>query len=310
MSFGFLLDRGKMSEATEAEKGLENLKLGDHTCFIYKNTKEQFLVAIPFIICGLRRGQKCQYIVSENTKEDIIDALNKAGINTQKYVNSGQLRIVDYGSAYLSKGYFDPNDSISLLKENAKLVIKEGYKGLRVAGEMDWALNELPNSDKLIEYESKVDSVFSEVPVIGMCQYNKTKFPKEVLVNAIEIHPILVLGKSIYKNIYNFPQRELFARDFYGKESPAKCGREFQKNCPSDDPQLLYDHCMRYQQLDKSQREIENRLIDEMLELEPNACEAFCELLSGKGYGSLTLVFKAGNCIGLDWQGSHRTHKV
>lgn len=299
-----------MSEATEAVKVLENLKVGDHVCFIYNNKVEQFRIVIPFIVCGLQRGEKCLYIVSENTQKNIIDALKKAGIDIQKYIDSGQFIILDCSSVYLSKEYFDPDDMISLAKENAELAIQEGYRGLRITGEMGWALNNLPNLEKLIEYESKLTPLFSKLSVIGMCQYNKTKFPKEVLMNAIEVHPIIVLGKLIYKNIYDFPQKELLKEDYYGKESLARYCSEFQKNCSSDDPKLLCDHFKRYQQLDKSGREVANKLINEMLELEANTREAFYELLSRKGYGSFCLVFKAGNCIGLDWQSSHRTHNV
>ena len=68
--------------------------------------------------------------------------------------------------------------------------------------------------------------------------------------------------------------------------------------------------CEQCRDLDSDQREVVKGMIEELLELDGGERNAFSELLSENGYGSISLVFKAGECIGLDWQSSHRTHEL
>ena len=68
--------------------------------------------------------------------------------------------------------------------------------------------------------------------------------------------------------------------------------------------------CEQCRDLDGDQRKVVKEMIEELLELDGSERNAFSELLSENGYGSISLVFKAGECIGLDWQSSHRTHEL
>ncbi len=51
-------------------------------------------------------------------------------------------------------------------------------------------------------------------------------------------------------------------------------------------------------------------MVDKLLELDMDEREAFYELLNDHGYGSVSLIFRAGKCVGLDWQSSHRIHET
>jgi hypothetical protein len=50
---------GGNTVASELKIQLANLKQGDHVCLIYENTAEQLTVAVPFIMEGLTRGERC-----------------------------------------------------------------------------------------------------------------------------------------------------------------------------------------------------------------------------------------------------------
>ena len=43
------------------------LGLHQHLCVIYDTQEEQFAAALPYLRTGLERGEKCLYIVDENT---------------------------------------------------------------------------------------------------------------------------------------------------------------------------------------------------------------------------------------------------
>jgi hypothetical protein len=49
---------------------------------------------------------------------------------------------------------------IALLESETEQALADGYAALRVTGEMGWALRGLPGSERLIEYEAKLNRFF------------------------------------------------------------------------------------------------------------------------------------------------------
>lgn len=79
------------------------------------------------------------------------------------------------------------------------------------------------------------------------------------------------------------------------EEFVAKCG--LRKLCPS------------YRTFKEHDREVMDKFFKAVFELlDESTREAFADILGKKRYGSFSLIFKAGECIGFDWKSSHRTH--
>ncbi|RLI75576.1 hypothetical protein DRO97_02985, partial [Archaeoglobales archaeon] len=197
--------------ASELEKELKNLRLGKHLCYTYRNKEEQLSIVIPFMIHGLKKNEKCLYIVDENTKEEIIEAFRKF-IDIDEYIRSKQFVILTKEEAYLKDGYFDPDKMIELLKEAERQAIKEGYAGLRATGEMTWVFTRLPGVEKLIEYEAKLNYFFPKSRCVAICQYNENKFDAEMLLDVILTHPKLIIYDSLCENPYYIPPDVFLAR--------------------------------------------------------------------------------------------------
>jgi len=66
----------------------------------------------------------------------------------------------------MQQGLFDPDGMIVLLRVETERALAEGYPALRVTGEMSWAPRGLPCSERLIEYEAKLNEFFPG----GNCQ--------------------------------------------------------------------------------------------------------------------------------------------
>lgn len=101
--------------------------------------------------------------------------------------------------------------------------LKSGFSGIRGAGEMDWALSGIPGSEKLIEYENRLNQVLSGLRFNAFCQYNETKFPEYLLLGAIYTHPDIMLYGKQHNNPYYirpdlFPVRfDEYSGNAYGK---------------------------------------------------------------------------------------------
>ncbi len=182
-----------------------DLKPGDHLCCLYETDEEHKALLTPYMRLGLENNEKVLYIVDSNTSETVLDYLREDGVDVDPYLKRGQLTILTVNESYMKGGVFDPDEMIKMLGEEVEKALKEGYDALRVTGEMSWALQELPGSQRLIEYEAKLNEFFPNNKVIAICQYDMRLFNPEMLLKILITHPIVVIGTKIYENFYFIP---------------------------------------------------------------------------------------------------------
>jgi PAS domain S-box-containing protein len=182
---------------------IDNLKPHDHLCLIYESREEWLATVVPFISSGLKRGEKCIYVVDANTAIQIKAVLIEAGLAVDDYESKGQLSILHERDTYTREGYFDPDLMIALLIEETKNALSEGYPALRATGEMSWALRDYSGVDKVLEYEAKLNrDLFPKYPCVAICQYDRWKFDPEIIKGVVLTHPLLIRGGHIYHNFY------------------------------------------------------------------------------------------------------------
>ena len=182
---------------------VSGLGLGEHLCVIYDTQEEQFAAALPYLRAGLERGEKCLYIVDENTAAAVLDALGKGGTDVDRYLRSGALTIANKDETYLQQGRFDPDWMISFMTQTAAEAGAAKFSGWRtLLAEMTWALEASNGTARLIEYESKLNRFFHDHAVRGICQYNRSRFSPELLLGVIRTHPLVVYGGMVCKNPY------------------------------------------------------------------------------------------------------------
>ncbi len=192
---------------------LDTLRPGDHLCCIYETEEEHRQVITPFLIKGLKQHEKILYIVDIHSAESILKYLRKEGINVHYYLNCEQLVILSGHESYVQQGAFDPDKMITLLKSETEKAIAQGYNALRVTGEMTWALRGLPGSERLIEYEIKLNEFLPGSSCLAICQYNRWQFDSSLLVEILRTHPIAIIGTEVYHNFYYIPPEDLLSKD-------------------------------------------------------------------------------------------------
>jgi len=197
----------------ELEKRVEDMEAGDHMCCFYETDEEHRALLTPFMRQGLERGEKVLYIVDSRTAEQVLNYLRDDEMVPETYLESGQLAILTADEAYMREGTFDPDAMIDLLRDETERALNEGYSALRVTGEMSWALKGLPRSERLIEYEAKLNEFFPGSKCLAICQYDMRRFKPSLLLNVLMTHPIAAIGREVYDNFYYVPPR-----DFLGPE--------------------------------------------------------------------------------------------
>jgi hypothetical protein len=99
--------------------------------------------------------------------------------------------------SYLQAGRFDPDGMISTLIAMTEQAVADSCLGLRVTGEMTWALGPEIGCERLIEYETKLNRFFPGSRAHALCQYNRARFAPEVIRDVLRTHPIAVIGDHV-----------------------------------------------------------------------------------------------------------------
>lgn len=192
---------------------IADLRPGNHLCCLYETEEEHQAVLTPFLRQGLERGEKVLYIVDTHTGEVVLDYLRGDGLDVEPYLSSGQLVIFTSDDVYMRGGVFDPEGMIALLRAETEQALSEGYSGLRATGEMTWALQGMPGCERLIEYEAKLNEFVPGSKCLAICQYDRRRFAPQALLDVLHTHPLIAIGRSVYKNPYYIPPAELLGGD-------------------------------------------------------------------------------------------------
>ena len=192
---------------------LERLAVHDHLCLIYETQEEQLATAIPFIKLGLERGEYCLYITNENSTQDIIDSLNLIGLDAERFLKSGSLSITTPQETYLKQGSFDPDWMIEFLRQKIVKAKADGFSALRLTAEMTWALQNIPGSNRLMEYEAKLNALLPRYDCLAICQYHRTRFNSVTLTDALYTHPFIIKGGVLAHNHYYVPPEDFLEPD-------------------------------------------------------------------------------------------------
>ena len=194
-------------------QAIANLKLHDHLCLIYESQDQQLAAALAFMRAGLDAGQRCLYIVDENTADTILEAMADQGMAVDDALRRGALLIRTKRDAYLMRGHFDPDWMISFLGQAVDQAKADGFTALRVTGEMTWALGPEPGLDRLIEYEAKLNLAFERLDCLAICQYNRNRFSPRIIRDIIRTHPLVIYNNLVCHNFYYVPPGEMLNPD-------------------------------------------------------------------------------------------------
>ncbi|ATX79568.1 MEDS: MEthanogen/methylotroph, DcmR Sensory domain [Mariprofundus aestuarium] len=189
----------------------EGFPAGTHMCLIYSSEEERREVVSQFLDSGLTGGEQVGYFADEMTPDEVREWLASIDLDLEDQEKRGQFICTKALDIYCPKGEFEPDDMIHTLKTSYSSSQDDGYPGLRVSGEMSWALRGVPGSDRLMEYEAKVNIAFRTHPVIAICQYDARKFDGSMILDVLRVHPMMVVRGRVVRNPYYIQPEEFLA---------------------------------------------------------------------------------------------------
>ncbi|MGH9173943.1 MAG: MEDS domain-containing protein, partial [Vicinamibacterales bacterium] len=85
--------------------------------------------------------------------------LGAAGIDVRASEATGQLEVIHWEDAYLRGGRFDQDAMLALIEEVLNGGRQQGFPLTRLVAHMEWALEDFPGVDDLVEYETRLNYV-------------------------------------------------------------------------------------------------------------------------------------------------------
>src|SRR5947209_9601910 len=144
------------------------LQRSRHVCAFFHSREEEYRVLLPFVKDGIDRGQKAFHIIDPRRRREHLRALEAAGIAVAEVEGSGQLEVRGWEEAYLRGDHFDQDAMLQLIEEVLRGGKAQGFPITRLVANMEWALEDRPGVDDIVEYETRLNYILPKYddPVI------------------------------------------------------------------------------------------------------------------------------------------------
>lgn len=185
-----------------------------HKCLVYDGpASAQLPVVVPLLLDGLKDNWRCLYLGSPEAVDMVDAALEAKGVDTKREKDRGAL-VFSSDRSHLAGGVFDPTAMVATLCSFIDEAVCDGYAGLCATGDMRWELGDDRNFDQLLEYEARLERVFREKPLRGICQYRSDILPPRAVRDALVSHRAAYVGSELNRdNLFYIPPELVLAED-------------------------------------------------------------------------------------------------
>lgn len=190
----------------------ERFSEGCHMCYIYNDEIERREVMARFIESGVADNEYTFYLVDSMPKAEMQAHLQQMGIHLPPAADEQRFSVLQAETTYCPDHAFSPDTMLDTLKSLYEQSVADGFAGCRGMGEMTWALRGIPGSERLVEYESRINIVVRTHPLTAICQYDAGRFDGATIFNILSVHPMMVVRGQVVKNPYYIPPEEFLAR--------------------------------------------------------------------------------------------------
>ena len=192
-----------------------------HVCAFFTSEEEEYRVLMPFMKHGFECGDKAVHIVNPGKQQEHLQRLSKVGVDTTAVQKSGQLELLSNTDAYLRDGHFDKERMLAAFAKMASSDNTSSQFPLsRIVCRMDWVSQDRSRVDEVIEFESRVNDIWSQSDDAVICTYHLSQFSGDAVIDIMRTHPMVIIGGSLQQNPFFTPPVE-FLRE-YGERRSAR----------------------------------------------------------------------------------------
>jgi len=188
---------------------IADIPWGTHICQLYQTKGDLLDVLIPYFKAGLKNNDFCMWVTSEPLGVKEAEAsLRKAVKNLDRYIEKGQIEILDYSEWYTKSGKFNAGEVLQGWVEKEGKALEKSFDGIRATGNTSWLGDE--DWVAFSEYEAIMDSIIGEHRMITMCTYSLDRCGTSELLDVMNNHEVnLVKRNGAWKTIESDERKRL-----------------------------------------------------------------------------------------------------
>jgi hypothetical protein len=135
------------------------LQRSRHVCAFFHSRDEEYRVLLPFILEGFRQGHRAYHIVDPEHRPEHLRRLAAAGMGVEECERERRLEVRVWQDAYLRGGSFNQDAMLELIEEVLIGGRELGFPLTRLVANMEWALQDRPGVEDIVEYETRLNYV-------------------------------------------------------------------------------------------------------------------------------------------------------
>jgi hypothetical protein len=179
-----------------------------HICAFFHDEDEESRVLLPFIKEGLERGEKALHIVDPMLRCQHGRRLEAQGLPIADAQRRGQFVVRGWDEVYLAGGCFDPERMLATMEQTLTGAQREGFPQTRVICHMEWALEDHPGVDRIVEHETRCNVMWRRLGDPVICVYDLNRFSGGVVMGILRAHPMILIGPVLHENPFYSPPEE------------------------------------------------------------------------------------------------------
>ncbi|MFH1379596.1 MAG: PAS domain S-box protein [bacterium] len=193
------------------------LKPGDHVCSFYGAEQEHADLTVQFLQQALESADNILYLGDLLNRDSLRTYCSQKGVSIEEHLASEKLIILNSDQSFRKNGSFDPDQFLSSFKAQAETLLARGITNVWISGETSWLNREITESYKFTVFESKLNNFLQKHSCTVLCQYKINAVNPDLLIHALHTHPLVIIGDSVYPNIYYMPPDKFFSSNKYSE---------------------------------------------------------------------------------------------
>lgn len=183
--------------------------------------------AASFLVNNVNEDIRLIFIGDASSRAAVLYNMFVMGFPVENALKLGWLNAKAPEDVYFTRNgsenfQFDADRVIAGFTSELNDSMKKGFQGMRVAGQIDWIRTFNINLNDVIDYESRINTLFASPNITAICQYQINTDADSYLPGILGSHPAVMINNKRLDNT------------FYQPPVSAKCGYKykFDKNSP------------------------------------------------------------------------------
>lgn len=205
-----------------------------HVCAFFDSRDEMYDILTPYYQEGIDEGERVITILQSAKHSDHKERLESAGLPIDELRSSGQFQIFASEDTYTQGGVFASERMFNMLEQVLIDAETSEYGSVRTHGDMEWALENLPGTDELMIYETRVNLLTPKHNCTLLCAYDINKFSGRAIADILASHSHVILNGRVHKNPHFVEPLTMLQELLHRKKRPLLKDESMQDHLPAD----------------------------------------------------------------------------